>query len=392
MTQVTLNGNEYSDDGTAARDLTNGGHRLWLLAMLSDAITDLDAVAESVVATANVSKWVSGATYPQGENVWSPTDFKTYRRKVAGAGTTDPSADPTNWERITVGTGANTFTGKQTMSGAAIDEAKGGNIASAGTINLDTATGNLVHVTGTTTIVAITLASGASRDVVFDGALTLTHGASLILPGAANITTAAGDRATFRGDGSGVVRCMHYTKASGQAVVASASGMTLLSTVTANNSATVDIEVTFDSTYDAYLIVAEAVKHAIGNSTIVGRLKVGGAYLAGGTDYEYHSQANTSGGTTYTSSASGGASTFAISGSATDGWSANIWVHHPSGVTLDKSISWEGVTGQVNGGQVARIQGAAKAKNTAALTGVRIFAGSGNITSGTFRLYGLKNS
>ncbi len=105
-----------------------------------------------------------------------------------------------------------------------LNEAKGADIASAGTVNLDSATGNLVHITGTTTITAITLSSGYERTVVFDGALTLTHNATtLILPGNANITTASGDRAVFRGDGSGNTRCISYTKASGTAVVGSAN-------------------------------------------------------------------------------------------------------------------------------------------------------------------------
>jgi len=96
-----------------------------------------------------------------------------------------------------------TFTG-------ALNEAQGANIASAGTVNLTTATGNYVHITGTTTITAITLAQGATRTVVFDGALTLTNGASLLLPDAANITTATGDVAIFRGEAAGVVRCVSY--------------------------------------------------------------------------------------------------------------------------------------------------------------------------------------
>lgn len=106
------------------------------------------------------------------------------------------------------------------MGAATINESQGTDIASAATINLDTATGNLVDVTGTTTITAITLSVGRERVVRFTGALTLTHGASLVLPGAANITTAAGDFAIFRGYASGVVRCVLYQKASGVAVIA----------------------------------------------------------------------------------------------------------------------------------------------------------------------------
>lgn len=85
-------------------------------------------------------------------------------------------------------------------------------VASASTINLTTATGDFVDVTGTTTITAVTLADGDTRTVRFTGALTLTHGASLVLPGAANITTVAGDYVTFRGYAAGVVRALLYTR------------------------------------------------------------------------------------------------------------------------------------------------------------------------------------
>ena len=96
------------------------------------------------------------------------------------------------------------------IDNAALNEAQGSDIASASTINLDTATGNLVDVTGTTTITAITLSKGRQRVVRFTGILTLTNGASLVLPGGGNITTAAGDFAIFRGYASGVVRCVGY--------------------------------------------------------------------------------------------------------------------------------------------------------------------------------------
>lgn len=41
--------------------------------------------------------WVSGTTYALGKTVRSPTDHQRYVRVVAGAGTTDPANDATNW-------------------------------------------------------------------------------------------------------------------------------------------------------------------------------------------------------------------------------------------------------------------------------------------------------
>lgn len=96
---------------------------------------------------------------------------------------------------------------------AKVNAGLGADIASAGTINLTTATGQTVDVTGTTTITAITLGQGSMRWVRFTGILTLTNGASLVLPGAANITTAAGDYALFIGYASSVVRCAWYQAA-----------------------------------------------------------------------------------------------------------------------------------------------------------------------------------
>lgn len=106
---------------------------------------------------------------------------------------------------------------------------KGSDIASSGTISIGE--GGFFHVTGTTTITDIDPATdkaGRPFWLVFDGILTLTHhGTTLILPGAANIVTAAGDAACFVSEGSDAVRCVAFRRASGvplgRTVVTSAS-------------------------------------------------------------------------------------------------------------------------------------------------------------------------
>lgn len=105
-----------------------------------------------------------------------------------------------------------------------LDFTEGAAVASAATVNLDRAnvTGNLIHITGTTGISAVTLAQGAFRWVVFDGALTLTHSSNLLLPGSANITTVAGDRALLVGEGSGVTRCMWFILGDGKPLIENA--------------------------------------------------------------------------------------------------------------------------------------------------------------------------
>jgi hypothetical protein len=91
-------------------------------------------------------------------------------------------------------------------------------VASAGTVDLGAQTGNFLIISGTTTITAFgTVSAGIWKVVRFSGALVLTHnGTSLILPGAANITTVAGDVACFLSEGSGNWRCMWFEPTDGR--------------------------------------------------------------------------------------------------------------------------------------------------------------------------------
>lgn len=92
-------------------------------------------------------------------------------------------------------------------------------VSSSATIVLNSTTTNYFNITGTTTITGITLAEGVEVTVKFAGALTLTNGANMVNISGANITTAAGDIAVFRGEASGVVRMIDYVRADGKAVV-----------------------------------------------------------------------------------------------------------------------------------------------------------------------------
>jgi len=110
-----------------------------------------------------------------------------------------------------------TMTGTLTMSGAAINAAKGADIASvAGITDIGAMTGNYGDVTGTNTSTGFgTVQAGTTRTVTFTGIQTLTYNAtSLILPGAANIVTAVGDVGTFVSLGSGNWKCTQYQRLS----------------------------------------------------------------------------------------------------------------------------------------------------------------------------------
>ena len=129
----------------------------------------------------------------------------------------------------TIGTGLND--NLQEIQGAVVRglSHKGADIASATTTDLGAIEGLAHDITGTTTITGFgTVRAGIWKIIKFEDALTLTHNAtSLILPGAANITTANGDIAIVQSEGSGNWRCAAYQKASGAAVIAAGAQWTI---------------------------------------------------------------------------------------------------------------------------------------------------------------------
>lgn len=134
------------------------------------------------------------------------------------------------------------------MSGAADNWADAGNLSSATTTNIGATAGNKVNITGVTTITAFdTIQAGTVRFCRFTGILTLTHnGTSLILPTAANITTAAGDCAIFISEGSGNWRCWSYQRANGTPLSASGSGTTIQTILTQSSAASASSGTAFD--------------------------------------------------------------------------------------------------------------------------------------------------
>jgi hypothetical protein len=147
-----------------------------------------------------------------------------YTKADGTALTATPSPDPT---KLPLAGG--------TMTGA-LNLATPVSLASAATVAIGAAASNTINITGNVTITAFdTIAAGAYRTLVFGGGLTLTHNAaSLILPGAANINTAAGDVAQFVSLGSGNWRCTGYTKANGQSIVSTLTNATLVNPTITN--------------------------------------------------------------------------------------------------------------------------------------------------------------
>jgi hypothetical protein len=144
-------------------------------------------------------------------------------------------------------------------------EAQGAALTSTASMSLAAATGGYVHITGTDAITHLgTAAPGVLRTLVFDDAATLTHdGTALILPGAANVTTAAGDVAIFRSEGSGNWRCIGYTKADGQALVSAAGGATMTALLVLTTATISALTVVSKATISALTVLGTTTLSAV---------------------------------------------------------------------------------------------------------------------------------
>lgn len=173
------------------------------------------------------------------------------------------------------------------------------------------------------------------------------------------------------------------------------SGLVLISTATASNSATVDFT-GLSSTYDEYLIELLNVIPATDGQVIYMRTSTNGgsSYDAGASDYKYAIQAHTSANAAANDGGTGTEIRLTNNGLGSDvnevGASFSIRVIRPS-VAQYCQIHWVG--GYVtDAGLIVTAQGTAQRQSAADVDAIRFLIGSGNIESGEFKLYGLRKT
>ena len=176
---------------------------------------------------------------------------------------------------------------------------------------------------------------------------------------------------------------------------ASGGAWTYISTATASASASVVFTSGLDSTYDQYVIVFTSVVPASDSQNFMFKVSddAGSTYEA--TNYDFFLVKGHSGNGTIETEAGPGATAVklhAFVGNASgEGCSGLIHINNPSNSSLFTMFHWKGV-GTDNTPETRMGDGVGSWNTTTAVDAVQFAFASGNITSGTFRLYGINNS
>lgn len=266
---------------------------------------------------------------------------------------------------------------------------KGGDIASASPLVIDT-DGNMFDVTGTTNFSAMTVATNRKFTLQFDGILTITDGASIVLPGNANFVTAVGDILECQSTASNTVLVTSITKANGEAVAA--TGRVLLETQTASDSSNITFSGNIDSTFPSYHVDILVLVPATDSANLLNTVSIDGGSSFISTNYGFHLDQQVMGTGTYNGSSNASASSITMS----TGHGTNTGEHRsmrytmldPSDATKYKTVTWVSGGYNDNGAGVGET-GVGTIPTTSAINAIKFAMSTGNIASAVFKLYGV---
>jgi hypothetical protein len=270
---------------------------------------------------------------------------------------------------------------------------KGGDISSASPLVIDT-DGNYFDVTGTTNFSAMTVESGNFFMLQFDGALTITHGSGIELPGAANLTTATGDRLICYATASNTVEVMSV-----ETEAATAGGAwTLIGTAVASASGTLDIT-GLSSTYDTYAIGLSDLVPATDNVAPYIRLGDSSGVDTGASDYSWCQVGMRNNSATVLGAVDAADSEIEltpvsgnIGNGAGDGLGALLYLHTPGDAT-----GWPRLSGTTYGGDDSGPIGAfstvgGERRAVIVVDRVQFLFSSGDVATGRMTVWGVSHA
>ena len=272
---------------------------------------------------------------------------------------------------------------------------RGAQVSSQSTTNVSTATGDLIEITNTNAINQITMFNGQLASLLFQTTTPLNFSANLPLPGSINMTTAAGDVITLRGTSTDAVIVQGYQLRGTPALQA---GLNLITATTVTNITSVTFP-NLGAAYDEYECHLVDVIPATDNTQLQLRVSSsnGASFFSTNGHYAY-------------SNVQGDLTTLTAAGTNTDAQinvcnnASNSFINSGSNMIIrsymlaniirDKAFTWQGGVNTTTGRAALNGHGATASSSlrTAVMDAFQLLYSSGNISTGTFYLYGVRKA
>ena len=223
----------------------------------------------------------------------------------------------------------------------------------------------------------------------------------LVVEGSAPASPSSGDQRLFVDSADHLLKL----KNSGGTVTSVGGGggsgaLALLEQHTASGSASLDFTTALSATYDEYLIeLIDLVPATNGTDLQLVVSTDGGSTWLAGTNYRWGVSVLWNTGNPNGYQASGGARVSmtgyeagGVSNTASEGgYGGSCRLFNPLGTTAAKRLQWQGGA-RMGDGNFGVFTGAAQVLTTSAVNAIRFKQASGNIASGTIRVYGIAKS
>jgi hypothetical protein len=238
----------------------------------------------------------------------------------------------------------------------------------------------------------IPAAAALTADDITDGIITNAKLAQDIISGDTALGAEPADTDEFLVSDAGTLKRMDYSHIKG------GGAWTFISKATISDDSEIDIESGIDSTYPLYCFSLNNIKVATDNSYLLGRVKV--SSFQTGSDYQYAATDTRTNGTVFDNDTQESTGATAIrmqsanaqGNAATESFNHLVYLPNPSNTSYYKVLWGEGVGFRDDGNMCRHMFFGGYTGGAGAVTGVRFYLTSGNLTSGTITLYGIKDS
>lgn len=269
---------------------------------------------------------------------------------------------------------------------------------SSGVLDLDSISGDYVHIASTNDVFQITLTQGRQRTIIADNGFTLRYSAtSIAIPGGISVSANPGDTFTVRGDSSAIAQVVSY------ATLSQSQIYFLGATTVSSTSPQTTVVFTNLQGYNFLKFYLKNISQEVASSTSVymQMSSTNGANWIEGGFYQFALDAKGSNGTNYpqattnsTSIPFSNVSSNGINGGPLNGLCAEVTLYPISSVPAGVSVNIPVVfTGTYAGFAVdpTWVSGVGSVNSqTTTITAVRFFCSPARIKAGQFSCYGIK--